>query len=469
MLACYSFTNTQLLPTLQTSILASLRNSNKHNNAKRANGVYKASMDSNTKKHAACDECRGRKLKCSGNRRGCDRCVRDGAVCYYSAQKRMGRPRKLRCPPKIDNKQQSESHFSASTFNSPEPVPSFKNPQFCVHHENMLGSDWLELADFTVPSSQSTHAPSVFSLDWDIREQPVCSDSPASNSTSAAYEIASILAPIPTAPIPAHLLAPDIHHHLNAPRFQISNCTSNVRIPFDLPSPPFTAPNNGMLGHSPPLPPAPPVSTAGNSPHAQQNLNLHQNLGSSSPQYGCECLFNLFLSITLLKTHLMKNPIPFQLAISTSRSAISTASLSLSCPSCQISTPGNRSGNNGDCMSDMFLGALLPMLCTFYSKALESIEVTTGEQKVQIDGQGVAEMGLEEWKEMARGAMRNEATRVDALVEEMERISMKRHGMVGGALCNAAGTLWEPLCFKMINITGGRKDVLRSFSETMGR
>jgi len=164
MLSCYSITNTQLLPTLQTSTLVTLRNSNKHNNAKKANGVSKASMDSNTKKHAACDECRtykpasvstvgihmltncsgGRKLKCSGNRRGCDRCVRDGAVCYYSAQKRMGRPRKLRCPPTIDNKSQSETHFSASTFNSPEPVPSFKNPQFGVHHENMVGSDWLE-------------------------------------------------------------------------------------------------------------------------------------------------------------------------------------------------------------------------------------------------------------------------------------------------------------------------------------
>lgn len=115
----------------------------------------------------------------------------------------------------------------------------------------------------------------------------------------------------------------------------------------------------------------------------------------------------------------------------------------------------------------MFLGALLPMLCTFYSKALESIDLMTGNQKVQIEGLEV-EIGLEDWKEMARTAMKKEADRVDTLVDEMEKLSLK-HGMVGGALCNAAGALWDPLCYKLSNLVRNTKGVGRVFADNIGR
>ncbi|KAK8174899.1 hypothetical protein BC567DRAFT_97712 [Phyllosticta citribraziliensis] len=48
------------------------------------------------KRHAACDECRHRKLKCSGDKPRCGRCVRESITCVYSPQKQMGRPRKRR-------------------------------------------------------------------------------------------------------------------------------------------------------------------------------------------------------------------------------------------------------------------------------------------------------------------------------------------------------------------------------------
>ncbi|KAL2045332.1 hypothetical protein N7G274_002415 [Stereocaulon virgatum] len=45
---------------------------------------------------SACDQCRTRKLKCSGDLVSCSRCTAEGVVCHYSQRKTMGRPRKRR-------------------------------------------------------------------------------------------------------------------------------------------------------------------------------------------------------------------------------------------------------------------------------------------------------------------------------------------------------------------------------------
>ncbi|KAI7285068.1 hypothetical protein KC340_g18385, partial [Hortaea werneckii] len=50
----------------------------------------------NPKLRAACDECRLKKLKCTGEQPACSRCVREGIRCIYSPQKPMGRPKKKR-------------------------------------------------------------------------------------------------------------------------------------------------------------------------------------------------------------------------------------------------------------------------------------------------------------------------------------------------------------------------------------
>jgi hypothetical protein len=52
--------------------------------------------DPSVKRHAACDECRKRKLKCSGDPAGCERCTKHSLTCHYSKQAQMGRPRKKR-------------------------------------------------------------------------------------------------------------------------------------------------------------------------------------------------------------------------------------------------------------------------------------------------------------------------------------------------------------------------------------
>ncbi|CAD0107369.1 unnamed protein product [Aureobasidium uvarum] len=46
------------------------------------------------RRRIACDECRTRKLKCSGEQPECSRCINDNIACVYSTQKAMGRPRK---------------------------------------------------------------------------------------------------------------------------------------------------------------------------------------------------------------------------------------------------------------------------------------------------------------------------------------------------------------------------------------
>lgn len=60
--------------------------------------IYDAAYeaDPGAKRHAACDECRKRKLKCSGQPTGCTRCVKQSLTCHYSKQAVMGRPRKKR-------------------------------------------------------------------------------------------------------------------------------------------------------------------------------------------------------------------------------------------------------------------------------------------------------------------------------------------------------------------------------------
>ncbi|KAI7081815.1 hypothetical protein KC356_g8852 [Hortaea werneckii] len=52
------------------------------------------SSRSNPKLRAACDECRLKKLKCTGEQPTCSRCIREGIQCIYSPQKQMGRPKK---------------------------------------------------------------------------------------------------------------------------------------------------------------------------------------------------------------------------------------------------------------------------------------------------------------------------------------------------------------------------------------
>ncbi|KAK2753438.1 hypothetical protein FQN55_003567 [Onygenales sp. PD_40] len=91
------------------------------------------------KRHAACDECRQRKLRCSGEAAGCTRCVKQSLYCHYSIQKPMGRPPKSRA--------QRQDEVSATAPESYEymgivgmeqpPTYSFPDPVGCLEGANM--------------------------------------------------------------------------------------------------------------------------------------------------------------------------------------------------------------------------------------------------------------------------------------------------------------------------------------------
>ncbi|KAK5168325.1 uncharacterized protein LTR77_006894 [Saxophila tyrrhenica] len=59
------------------------------------------------KRRAACDECRTKKLKCTGEQPKCSRCAREGITCIYSIQKQMGRPKKRQ---RTDDDEHHDAH-----------------------------------------------------------------------------------------------------------------------------------------------------------------------------------------------------------------------------------------------------------------------------------------------------------------------------------------------------------------------
>ena len=74
----------------------------------------------------ACDECRFRKMRCSGESTGCTRCLKFNISCHYSARKQMGRPRKRRREDGELNQDQDPAlqfYWEGETGSLQDPVP----------------------------------------------------------------------------------------------------------------------------------------------------------------------------------------------------------------------------------------------------------------------------------------------------------------------------------------------------------
>ncbi|KAI9722210.1 MAG: hypothetical protein M1812_001682 [Candelaria pacifica] len=115
-------------------------------------GSSEVTTPADTKRHASCDECRARKLKCSGEVTGCARCLREQITCHYSGQKRMGRPRKRRR--NVD--EESTDDVLSTILNNglpPEQAPVDIPLEHTPWENHSAGSDVFGLAVIPFPSA----------------------------------------------------------------------------------------------------------------------------------------------------------------------------------------------------------------------------------------------------------------------------------------------------------------------------
>ncbi|KAE8145917.1 C6 finger domain protein [Aspergillus avenaceus] len=168
------------------------------------------------KRHAACDECRKRKLKCSGEATGCGRCIKQSLVCHYSLQKQMGRPPKKRA--REDNDQ-----FPVFDFSSGELWPDIDNSQFASEGlcaEAMAASDAFRICApvYSAPFSIQQASHRLFSADdghdhsWQLDNGKFTEPVPATTGPWPDFSSVSAAAPSPFAMPPglSHVQSPPV-------------------------------------------------------------------------------------------------------------------------------------------------------------------------------------------------------------------------------------------------------------------
>ncbi|PWY81805.1 hypothetical protein BO70DRAFT_362237, partial [Aspergillus heteromorphus CBS 117.55] len=194
------------------------------------------------KRHSACDECRSRKLKCSGQPAGCSRCVKQGLSCHYSVQKQMGRPPKKRLrededdllPPFTLSGNEpwtSDSDLASlpplvyeSSENTPSSYASEPSPHlfFAGGNDNHSGQFFLKKPISTIPATTSpwpdfanvsTSSANLFALPPDLSQMqsnPATSDSEPPDGQcpclSCLYLCLSHLSSLAPFPVSKHTL-----------------------------------------------------------------------------------------------------------------------------------------------------------------------------------------------------------------------------------------------------------------------
>ncbi|EZF36453.1 hypothetical protein H109_03679 [Trichophyton interdigitale MR816] len=145
-------------------------------------------LEETPKRHAACDECRRRKSKCTGEADGCTRCYRHGLYCHYSFQKPMGRPPKTYA---------SLAMLGSGTgTGSPSVGLTAENPSLAYGTPDAQGA--LEASNMC-PAIYKTFMQNTY----DIRPGPFMSDGPLSGSSGFAPSASSqppTATPAPTIP-----------------------------------------------------------------------------------------------------------------------------------------------------------------------------------------------------------------------------------------------------------------------------
>ncbi|RDW76244.1 Zn(II)2Cys6 transcription factor rglT [Aspergillus mulundensis] len=175
------------------------------------------------KRHTACDECRKRKLKCSGELSGCSRCIKQSLACHYSVQKQMGRPPKKRL---------REDNDDTSYLNVPN-TETWANPQ--IAHISDLGEAIADVSE--EPQILSSTHPSPYSFPyrlstdedhrhtWQLAPNESTGSIPATTSPWPDFSSVSAAAPKPFT-MPPGLTPPLMPSHSDSSPDQECSCLS---------------------------------------------------------------------------------------------------------------------------------------------------------------------------------------------------------------------------------------------------
>ncbi|KAH8783915.1 hypothetical protein BGZ57DRAFT_216472 [Hyaloscypha finlandica] len=262
-------------------------------------------------KHRACDECRTRKLACSKDPDGCERCKREKIVCHYSKQKPMGRPRKRQF---IESTTDDVAHDQVDALDLGS-IP-FGDGDFDSCMDGMLTEPY-----FTNPLSDLTLPPET-----------------------------TIPGPVPT--------AENGHSAWNFGHRSIMGV------------PPINFGNIdfGTVDHTPPLDPAPQLSTDSNATVSSESSPPQSTAGP-----GCSCLASMYLSLASMQEF----PSDIVKALRTVRSACATAAATIWCQKCGTVILDNPPPPIEAFQNVMLLGTILPIIANGYQRLLQMIDDET--------------------------------------------------------------------------------------------
>ncbi|THV55702.1 hypothetical protein BGAL_0004g00230 [Botrytis galanthina] len=280
-------------------------------------------------KRRACDECRIRKLACSKDPTGCERCVRENVSCHYSQQKQMGRPRKRQFIETIRDEPPNTQSNLEPLLDDGTLLPFFGDELYTFDDN-----------DFTEPYYTNSNF----------------------NGFDAAQQFPQSL-PLDT---PHPLRASNVDNGRNIWHFGNGNMPGPTPIGFD-------NMNMEKLGEMQP------------EANQEAELSMGSNPSSSSPSGSdgpfpisgdkCSCLSSMYLSLSALQQF----PSEIDEALKVVRGASIVASKAIWCPSCGAialisPTPPIEAFQN-----TMLIGTILPIIANGYGRLLKMVDEATAE------------------------------------------------------------------------------------------
>ncbi|EME49834.1 hypothetical protein DOTSEDRAFT_77016 [Dothistroma septosporum NZE10] len=274
-------------------------------------GAVESTVDGKAaKRRAACDECRTKKLKCTGEHPQCSRCNQEKLTCVYSFQKQMGRPKKR---PRTEGR---------------EVTAPYRGPMYA---ESSGQDQFVAVQSYNDANEFGSHE-SAFAHDRDLR--PWLDSTDDWGNGFAGSDGYPVLTADSALNMPSELQSPTSDGFSYNQNFTSSDPSTHMLLNPTLPGSTGTAHDTDIFG---------------------------------MPQYNmsnCACLSTMYLTLNSLQS--METNFTFPLSLHPLREAMQTAATVLSCDECPtrfITATQNT----------QLLGTLLKSIAERFSKVLEHI------------------------------------------------------------------------------------------------